>query len=71
MVKIMSYFVEFFDVKYYIFGEKMKNDYYLYMVFKFDNYLNIDVLKKVVMQFIKKFLLLFCYFKEMKKGVFW
>lgn len=54
MVKITSYPAEPSDVKHYISGEKMKNDHHLHTVLTFDNHLNIDVLKKAVMQSTKK-----------------
>lgn len=70
MVKITSYPAEPSDVKHYISGEKMKNDHHLHTVLTFDNHLNIDVLKKAVMQSTKKLPLLLCHFKETKKGAF-
>ncbi|MBC1376174.1 module of peptide synthetase [Listeria sp. FSL L7-0091] len=71
MVKITSYPAEPSDVKHYISGEKMKNDHHLHTVLTFDSHLNIDVLKKAVMQSTKKLPLLLCHFKETKKGAFW
>lgn len=70
MVKITSYPAEPSDVKHYISGEKMKNDHHLHTVLTFDNHLNIDVLKKAVMQSTKKLPLLLCHFKETKKVLF-
>ncbi|WP_187999029.1 condensation domain-containing protein [Listeria marthii] len=71
MVKITTYPAEPSDVKHYISGEKMKNDHHLHTVLTFDNHLNIDVLKKAVMQSTQKLPLLLCHFKETKKGAFW
>ncbi|EPT8859946.1 condensation domain-containing protein [Listeria innocua] len=71
MVKITTYPAEPSDVKHYISGEKMKNDHHLHTVLTFDNHLNIDVLKKAVMQSTKKLPLLLCHFKETNKGAFW
>ncbi|MBC2121282.1 condensation domain-containing protein [Listeria marthii] len=71
MVKITTYPSEPSDVKHYISGEKMKNDHHLHTVLTFDNHLNIDVLKKAVMQSTQKLPLLLCHFKETKKGAFW
>ncbi|MBF2397629.1 module of peptide synthetase [Listeria marthii] len=71
MVKITTYPAEPSDVKHYISGEKMKNDHHLHTVLTFDNHLNIDVLKKAVMQSTEKLPLLLCHFKETKNGAFW
>lgn len=71
MVKITKYPAEPSDVKHYISGEKMKNDHHLHTVLTFDNHLNIDVLKRAVMQSTQKLPLLLCHFKETKKGAFW
>ncbi|MCD2252521.1 condensation domain-containing protein [Listeria marthii] len=71
MVKITTYPAEPSDVKHYISGEKMKNDHHLHTVLTFNNHLNIDVLKKAVMQSTQKLPLLLCHFKETKKGAFW
>lgn len=48
----------------------MKNDHHLHTVLTFDNHLNIDVLKRAVMQSTQKLPLLLCHFKETKKGLF-
>ncbi|MBF2347835.1 module of peptide synthetase [Listeria marthii] len=71
MVKITTYPSEPSDVKHYISGEKMKNDHHLHTVLTFNNHLNIDVLKKAVMQSTQKLPLLLCHFKETEKGAFW